>query len=420
MKGDSEMKKLMMITIGLVAIASALAQRKEPPRKQGGGYSIEQACSDRAQLNTIAFDALGFLTGDLCSSTFLPPGKVSDYFGFQYMRDIDTGTGGHNTDFLTRIANNVWIILNTDQKDRLIALAREQAGQIQDLARKRFPLIKAFHRELDGNIPSGTKGLNQDAVKQYSGDLFEFDGLLGYRRAQTFGVIARSLNETQKASFAKLVFGRSETWSQMDEQIDKRGFTHDEHVALMTYASEFFSWYAGSVEADTYFCPERHGTYFGSFYMKDAPAMGKRNYSISTSLTGDKGESFLNSLTAPQQKLITSLVDLQRADLEEIVKTRHSISTELRRFLNSDAVDRQKVLALARRYGELDGGLSWYYATHFAQVEHSLDAIQKQALMKLRDLAEYQCDGAYLYSERISAPAIPNTDFLFRGITGSN
>ncbi len=96
------MKRLIVITLGLIAVTSALAQRKEPPRRQGGGgYSIEQACSDRAQLNTIAFDALGFLTGDLCSSTFLPPGKVSDYFGFQYMRDIDTGTGGHNTDFLT-------------------------------------------------------------------------------------------------------------------------------------------------------------------------------------------------------------------------------------------------------------------------------------------------------------------------------
>jgi hypothetical protein len=418
--GGTKMKKLIAITIGLAAIVSAMGQKKEPPRMHGaGGYSIEQACSDRAQLNTIAFDALGFLTGDLCSSTFLPPGKISDYFGFQYMRDIDTGTGGHNTGFLTRIANNVWVILNKNQKDSLIALAREQAGQIQNLAHKRFPLIKAFHRELDKNIPSGTQGLNQEAVKKCSGELFELDGLLGYRRAQIFGAVARSLDETQKAAFSKLVFGRSETWPEMDEQIDKRGFTHDEHVALMTYASEFFSWYAGSVEADTYFCPERHGTYFGSFYMKDAPAMGKRNYSISTSLTGDKGEAFLNTLTAPQQKLITSLVDLQRADLGEIVTTRRAISVELRRFMKSDTVDRQKVLALARRYGELDGEISWYYATHFAQVGRGLDATQRQTLMKLRDLAEYKCDGAYLYSERIPSPAIPDTDFLFRTVTGT-
>ena len=43
------MKKLMILTIGFLAIASASGQRKEPPRKGHGGYSIEQACSDRAQ-----------------------------------------------------------------------------------------------------------------------------------------------------------------------------------------------------------------------------------------------------------------------------------------------------------------------------------------------------------------------------------
>ena len=62
-----------------------------PPRSQqdGGGqgvvrHNIEQATSDRAQLTTIAFDALAWMTGDFCRDTFLPPGKVTDYFGFQF------------------------------------------------------------------------------------------------------------------------------------------------------------------------------------------------------------------------------------------------------------------------------------------------------------------------------------------------
>jgi hypothetical protein len=42
----------------------------------------------------------------------------------------------------------------------------------------------------------------------------------------------------------------------------------------IAYAGDLFSWYAGSLDADVYFCPERHGTYFGSFYIKDAPAIG--------------------------------------------------------------------------------------------------------------------------------------------------
>ncbi len=409
-------RHLMVVMMAWLICGPVSAQRGGRPPQGAGKYTIEQACSDRAQLNTIAFDALGFLTGNLCSSTFLPPGKVCDYFGFQTMRDIDAGTGGHNTDFLTDAANNVWVILNDAQKEQLIALAREQAGKLQDLARMRFPLIKAFHRELQREIPAGSTGLNREAVKKYSGDLFESDGLLAFRRAQVFGAVVRSLDAAQKAAFGKLVFGQSGTWMKMPEQIGKRDFTHEEHVALMTYASEFLSWYAGSVEADTYFCPERHGTYFGSFYMKDAPAMGKKGYSISTALTGDKGEAFLNMLTGAQQDLITSLVDMQRADLDAIVKARRAISVELRRFMNAPDVDQAPALALMRRYGELDGDISWLYATHFAHVASTLTGSQRQSLIRLRDLEGYPCSGAYLYSERIPTPAIANTDFLF-GVT---
>ena len=94
----------------------------------------------------------------------------------------------------------------------------------------------------------------------------------------------------------------------------------------MTYASEIFSWYAGNVEADVYFCPERHATYFGSFYMKDIPAMGNANFSISTSLTGDSGEQFLGALDDTQRKEIEGLVENQRQDLSDIVSTRRSIA----------------------------------------------------------------------------------------------
>ena len=43
-------------------------------------YNIEQTLSDEAQRTTIAFDGLAFLTGDLCSDSFIPPGKVADFF----------------------------------------------------------------------------------------------------------------------------------------------------------------------------------------------------------------------------------------------------------------------------------------------------------------------------------------------------
>jgi hypothetical protein len=182
----------------------------------------------------------------------------------------------------------------------------------------------------------------------------------------------------------------------------------------MTYASEFFSWYAGTVEADVYFCPERHGTYFGGFYMKDMPAMGKRDYDISTSVTGDSGETFLTLLSAEQREAITSIIPRQRNDLKEIIEVRRAISVELRKFLKGETADKTKVLALGRRYGELDGEVSWMYATAFAKVNRTLTAEQKAAMLKLRNLDGYRNAPAYLYSQPMTeVPSLPDTDFLF-------
>jgi hypothetical protein len=147
--------------------------------------------------------------------------------------------------------------------------------------------------------------------------------------------------------------------------------------------------------------------------MKTAPAMGKQNYSISTSLTGDSGEAFLATLTAAQRKLIMDLVNLQRQDLAEIVKTRRAIAAQLRQFMTHDAADQAAVLKWSRRYGELDGELSYLYATRFAEVNQTLTAEQKAKLLKLRALDDHPATGAYLYSQPIALPVIPNTDFLF-------
>ncbi|MCE5325888.1 MAG: hypothetical protein LLG01_05685 [Planctomycetaceae bacterium] len=383
-------------------------------RQGGGGYNIEQAISDRAQLNTIAFDGLAFLTGDLGGNTFLPPGKVADFCGFQYMRDVDTNQLGHNTSFVPRAANNMLYVLTDAQKAQLVTLAKEQEKMLTDFAYKRFPLVKAFCRQLAGDIPTGSTGLSREAVMKYTAGVFEIDGALSYRRAEVLGGIVRALSDKQKAYLAKMKFNNSATWPEMKDQMDKRSLSHTAHVAVMTYASEMFSWYAGNVEADVYFCPERHATYFGSFYMKDIPAMGNPNYSISTSLTGDSGEAFLAALSDTQRGLVTALVDQQRNDLKEIVSVRRQIATELRRFMKESSIDKAKVMSLSKRYGELDGEISYFYATAFSEAAKTLTADQKKTLLKLRNLdAKYTCKGAYLYSRAIDMPAIPNTDFLF-------
>jgi hypothetical protein len=173
---------------------------------------------------------------------------------------------------------------------------------------------------------------------------------------------------------------------------------------------------SASVEADVYFCPEHRGTYFGSFYLKDIPAMSDSTYAIPTNLTGDMGENMLKTLTSDQAQLITGLVDIQKPSLQGIVDTRRQISTELRKFKDGSAVDEAAVLSLMEKYGAYDGEIIYNLAVHFAEVGHSLTDDQKTQLLALRkemlgDLT--YPSGAYLYSQPIAMPEIPNTDFPF-------
>ncbi|MEI6533492.1 MAG: hypothetical protein WCO06_06690 [Candidatus Roizmanbacteria bacterium] len=397
-------------------------QRPTPGNKntkgeQGGsGYSIEQAISDQAQLNTLAFGGLGFLTGNTCSDSFLPPGKVADFFGFQYLRDVTQSGKGHSTDFVTNAANNVLKTLSASQKADLLTLAKIQTSLVNEFALKRFPLMIAFRRQLTGDIPSGTTGLSKTSVMNYSGDLYELDAKISMQRALLFSKTINSLSSDQKAFLDTMVRGGFASWASLPDQVDKQNMTHDENVLIMTYASEMFAWYAGNIEADTYFCPERQGDYFGGFYIKDAPAMGNAGYTIDEAITGDKGEAFIKSLNSTQKPLITNIIDTQRTAINGIVEKRRAISTELRKALSGGTINETNVMAIAREYGQLDGEISYYYASAFAQVGKTLTTDQKTALMKIRDLEKYQCDSskAYLYSEKINMPNIANTDFLFK------
>ena len=73
-----------------------------------------------------------------------------------------------------------------------------------------------------------------------------------------------------------------------------------------------------------------------------------------------------------------------------------------------------KVVELGRRYGELDGEMSYYYATAFARVNRTLTAEQRKALVKLRNLDGYTPAPVYLYSTPVQqAPKLPDTDHFF-------
>jgi len=391
------------------------------PSPSSGTMNIQTTLSDNGQKYTIAFDGLAFLTGTLGADSFLPPGKVADYAGFQYFRDNDPTGMGHNTDFVTIVASNILNIMTSDQINTFVTTAKSQVTSVNNYAYKRFYLMKGFRRLLEGDVPSGTTGLSKSAIQAYSAELYKIDGQISIARAQLYGNMMKSMTTKQKAKIDALK-GKNGVgnWdTNLSDPLKSLNLDPDVNVQVMTYASEMYSWYAGSIEADVYFCPERQATYFGSFYMKDGAAMGNPNYSIGTNITGDYGESFLNALTTEQASLVTSLVDTQRTDLNNIVTTRQAIATELRRFLTETSPDTDaitaKVLDLSVTYGQEDGAICYYYATNFAAVSKTTTDSQKTQLQALRTklLGTLAPTGAYLYSSPISMPAIDNTDSLF-------
>jgi hypothetical protein len=408
-------------------------------------FSMADTISDQAQSTTLAFSGLAMITGNLESQSFFPPGKVADYTGFQYLRDNDPDDMGHNTSFLTRIANNVISILNESQFAQLKALATAQQAQIDLYGYKRFPLMKAFRHVLNGEIPSGSGGLNLNAVKKASRELYALDGQISFDRAVLYAAIVKSLDPTQKAYLDNMKGKGWKSWPDItDAQIGVRlrGLPQESGVAVMTYASDLFSWYAGSVDADVYFCPERQGTYYGSFYIKDAPAIGHEGYGINEQLTATAGSALSDAakgyVTAAQARIMTDLVDKQRNNLyasstSSIVGVRTQIATLLRSLLttsgSTDAV-RSQVLSLSSIYGDLDGENNYHYATAFAQLYQMLSSEQKAKLAALRtsimsgaysDGTPFDfsvCTTPFLYSAVITdtsvlAPYVGNTDYLF-------
>ncbi len=432
-----------VVTLGLCLLVCPPVFGQTPP-----AFDMAQTISDGAQRTTLAFSGLAMMTGNLESQTFFPPGKVADYTGFQYLRDNDPDGMGHNTSFLTRVAYDVIYILTPAQFELLKTLATNQLAQIDLYGYKRFPLMKAFRRLMDGDIPYGSSGLSLNAVKQASRDLYLLDGEISFDRALLYANILGSLDVTQKAYLDAMKGVGWNSWpnvTQADVQDKMQSLPHGTAVAVMTYAGDLFSWYAGSVTADVYFCPERQGTYYGSFYIKDAPAIGHEGYSINEQLTATAGSALCDSskgyVTTEQATVMSSLVNLQRNNLyagaQNIVQVRTDISTLLRGLLTAKAasdVVKAQVLDLSALYGELDGENNYYYATIFAQVYQTLSVAQKSALSGLRQSImsgtysdgtpfDYSvCTTPFLYSGVITdlsalSPYISNTDYLFFDMT---
>jgi hypothetical protein len=130
--------------------------------------------------------------------------KVSDFFGFQYLRDITPNGFGHKTEFAGRIADSVLSILTAAQMQALVALANTQAERVATYGYKCFVLIEAFQRLLENDLPDETFGLDKSAVNEFAGELYEIEAEISYARATVLGGIVAELTGAQQTELSEI------------------------------------------------------------------------------------------------------------------------------------------------------------------------------------------------------------------------
>jgi len=283
--------------------------------------------------NQYMYDAVTWYSGNLCGDSFLPGGKIADFFGYQYLRDTAPNQADHTTEFVTYSSKAFLSVLSPGQTAIITAYAANYS-QYQNMTNQyvnmRFPIYKAFRRLLNGDLPSGTSGLNQAALLNLSQSLYEVDAVIAVMKAQAFATIINSLDSYQKSILEQYVKGGFNSWPVNKTNCDAN---------VMGLASEMFGWYAGNLTSDTYFAPERINDYFGSFYFKDGPDYGTSNYSVATHVTGTEGDDFYSYLNLTEQSWYDAIMPDQFTYLTNIVEVRSQISTELRKALSNQSIN---------------------------------------------------------------------------------
>ena len=359
------------------------------------------------------YDAVTWYTGNLCGDSFLPGGKIADFFGFQYLRDLAPNQTGHSTVFVTYCSKAFLSILNPTQTAILTAYAQNYSTY-QNLTTQyvmsRFPIYKALRSLLNGDLPSGKSGLNKDALLNYSQYLYKVDANVTLMKAAAFAQIINSLDSSQRKILDGYVSGGFNSWPVNKTNCDSN---------MMGLASEMFAWYAGNSTSDIYFAPERINDYFGAFYFKDGPGYGTKNYSVSTHITGAEGDNFYSYLNSTEQGWYDVIMPDQISYQTKIVDVRSKISTELRKALANQSINQTLILELESQYGAYDGYLTYLYATVLSSIRPKLNSTVIEKLHQIpavASLAGYLCattSGMAFYNDGFApAPTSIESDFL--------
>jgi len=144
-----------------------------------------------------------------------------DYTGFQYLRDNDPDSMGHNTSFLTRIANNVLFVLN-DSRCEAEGAGLRPARPDRPLRIQALPADEVFPARSRRRHSGRLLRLNLNAVRKASRELYVLDARSASTVRPLFDIL-RSMDSTQKAYLDAMKGKGWKSWPDItDEQVRPR------------------------------------------------------------------------------------------------------------------------------------------------------------------------------------------------------
>ena len=132
--------------------------------------------------NTFGYACLAWLTGNVCSDSFLPPGKIGELMGFQFIRDSEPNGLGHNSQFSDYISQYIFTKLTDDQ---MMTINSIQADAVYVENTK---LVLSLRQDMSSSLrkllvsPTSLADLNLRAVADVYGKMQTVNGLIILRR----------------------------------------------------------------------------------------------------------------------------------------------------------------------------------------------------------------------------------------------
>jgi cytochrome c2 len=329
----------------------------------------QERVDEKALVDAIASRTLSWLTGISANNDYMSVGRMANYFGFVGLRVAS----GHSLS-RSQVATQTLSMLDSRQRDLLIALVEQQKVPLNQVEKSRFAMNRALEGLLIGERVSEQEFL---ALGQTYG---EHEAQLGKMIAQAFGQIIQTLTLEQKQQLDTIrdahLNGKGQTLA-LSTTNPKIKLNKDDKKELTNLAARLLSWSTGNQVFNDFEVVGKPSQHFGFVSLRLASNHGIKRGQVSKEVMALLSQDQRNSL----QQSATSNI----AEFNHFIEQRSHLMRSLEVAQQGLLIENEKVIRYGRDVGKIEASMTWNQAMAMLKVRSSLTDAQSQSLLSLRN-----------------------------------